>query len=104
LDHNISSWKGAAAAAYVCLAPLAFIPIFLSPTATPVAQEDKEKEDGLLPLCLHSVTDRVGRNTTALTPFDEWPKYEKEASRLVDRCDRLYQSFVTAGGKDLAVL
>jgi 3-keto steroid reductase len=43
-------------------------------------------------------TDRMGRNGVALEPFYEWPEYEKEAMRLVDRCERLYQSFITAGG------
>ena len=99
LHHNIAPWNGAAAAVYVCLAPLAFIPIFQSATGAPVMQGDEEK-DGLLPLRLHSITDRSGRNTTAMTPFYEWAEYEKEASRLVDRCERLYQSFVRAGGKD----
>jgi 3-keto steroid reductase len=100
LHHNITAWNGAAAAVYVCLAPLTFIPIFLSAKGTPVTQGDEEK-DGLLPLRLHSITDRIGRNTTATTPFYEWAEYEKDASRLVDRCERLYQSFVTAGGKVL---
>jgi hypothetical protein len=100
LDHNISPWNGAAAAVYVCLAPLAFIPIFLSSFGAPVSKEDEQK-DALLPLSLHSITDYMGRNTTAVTPFCAWPEYEKEASGLVDRCERLYQSFVAAGGKDL---
>ncbi|KAH9955571.1 hypothetical protein BC827DRAFT_1236492 [Russula dissimulans] len=99
LHHNISPWNGSAAAVYVCLAPLAFIPVFLSAAGTFVTQKGTEQKDGLLPLCLHSVTDRRGCNTVASTPFDVWPTYEKEASLLVDRCERLYQSFVRAGGK-----
>ena len=98
LQHNISAWNGAAATVYVCLAPLAFIPIFLTTAGTPVAQPDKQK-DAALPLRLHSQTDLIGRNTIAVTPFHTWPEYEKEASRLVDRCERLYQTFLTAGGK-----
>jgi len=88
LQHNISAWNGAAATVYVCLAPLAFIPTFLSTAGTPA-----------LPLRLHSQTDLIGRNTIAATPSRTWPEYEKEASRLVDRCERLYQTFLTAGGK-----
>ena len=98
LEHNISAWNGAAATVYVCLAPLAFIPIFLSAAGTAIAQEDRQK-DGAIPLRLHSQTDLMGRNTIAATPFYTWPENEKEASRLVDRCERLYQSFLTAGGK-----
>jgi len=41
----------------------------------------------------------MGRNSVAITPFYEWAEYEKDASRLVDRCERLYQSFTKAGGK-----
>jgi len=67
----------------VCLAPLAFIPLFLSSFGAPVSKEDEQK-DALLPLSLHSITDYMGRNTTAVTPFYAWPEYEKEASRLVD--------------------
>ncbi|KAI0253127.1 hypothetical protein BJV78DRAFT_1123519 [Lactifluus subvellereus] len=98
LHHNISSWNGAAATVHLCLAPLAFIPVLLSAVGAPVAQ-DKGQEEGLLPGRLHSITDRMGRNGVALEPFYEWPEHEKEAVRLVDRCERLYQSFITAGGK-----
>ena len=98
MHHNISPWNGAAAAVYVCLAPLAFIPVLLSAAGVPVTR-GKEQKEGALPACLHSVTDRRGRNSVALTPFQAWPEYEEEASRLVDRCERLYQSYVTAGGK-----
>jgi 3-keto steroid reductase len=98
LEHNISAWNGAAATIYVCLAPLAFIPIFLSAAGTPIAQADQRK-DGVLPLRMHSQTNLMGRNTIAAVPFYTWPEYEKEASRLVGRCERLYQSFLTAGGK-----
>jgi 3-keto steroid reductase len=98
VHHNISSWNGAAAIVHVCLAPLAFIPIFLSAVGAPAAK-DKGQEEGVLPVCLHSVTDRMGRGDVALAPFYEWPQYEKEAARLVDRCERLYQSFIVAGGK-----
>jgi hypothetical protein len=41
----------------------------------------------------------MGGSGVALEPFYEWPEYEQEAVRLVDRCERLYQSFITAGGK-----
>ncbi|KAH9991659.1 hypothetical protein BJV74DRAFT_836115 [Russula compacta] len=98
LHHNISSWNGSAAAVHVCLAPLAFIPILLSASGARIAQ-GRERRDGLLPVCLHSVTDRRGCNSVAVTPVHAWPEYEKEASSLVDRCERLYQSFVTVGGK-----
>lgn len=98
LNFNISPWNGAAAAVYVCLAQLAFIPVFMSSAGVPVTR-GKEQKDDALPLCLHSVTDRRGRNSVALTPFYAWPEYKEEASRLVDRCERLYQSYVTAGGK-----
>jgi len=98
LHQNISPWNGAAAAAYVCLAPLAFIPVFLSAAEVP-SRRGKGQKEGALPVCLHAVTDRRGRNSVALTPFHAWPEYEEEASRLVDRCERLYQSYVTAGGK-----
>ena len=74
---------------------------FLSSFGAPVSKEDEQK-DALLPLSLHSITDYVGRNTTAVTPFYAWAEYEKEASRLVDRWERLYESFVAAGGKDSA--
>jgi hypothetical protein len=75
---------------------------FLSSFGAPVSKED-EQNDSLLPLSLHSITDYMGHNTTAVSPFYAWAEtaeYEKEASRLVDRCERLYQSFVAAGGKD----
>ena len=50
---------------------------------------------------LHSVTDRMGRNgvAVALSPLHVLPKYEKEGEILVDRCERLYQSFLTVGAK-----
>ncbi|KAI0274345.1 hypothetical protein BGY98DRAFT_920852 [Russula aff. rugulosa BPL654] len=96
---NITPWNGASAAVYVCLAPLAFIPAFWSAAGVPIAQGEKEQNGDALPLCLHSVTDRRGRNSVAVTPFYAWPQHEKEASRLVDRCEKLYQSFVTTGGK-----
>ena len=50
---------------------------------------------------LHSVTDRMGRNGVAvdLSPLHVLPEYEKEGQILVDRCEGLYQSFLTAGGK-----
>jgi len=99
LHSNITPWNGASAAVYVCLAPLAFIPVFLSAAGVPVTQGGKEQKGDALPLCLHSVTDRRGRNSVALTSFYAWPQHEKEASRLVDRCERLYQSYVTTGGK-----
>jgi len=98
LQYNISPWNGAAAAVYVCLAPLAFIPVFWSAAGVPVTR-GKEQEEGALPACLHSVTNRRGRNSVALTPFYAWPEYEEEALHIVDRCERLYQSYVTAGGK-----
>lgn len=91
IHHNISTWNGAAAAVHVCLAPLAFIPIFLAATGTPAAQG--------YPARLHSVTDRMGHGGVALSPLDAWPEYEKEGEILVDRCERLYQSFLIAGGK-----
>jgi len=99
LHCNITPWNGASAAVYVCLAPLAFIPIFLSAAGVPVMQEGKEQKENALPLCLHSVTDCRGRSSVVSTPFHSWPAHEKEASRLVDRCEKLYQSYVTAGGK-----
>jgi hypothetical protein len=102
LHHNISSWNGAAAMAYACLAPLSFIPIFLSAVGTPTAQDKGQQEEGLLPVCLHSVTDRMGRSGVALAPFYGWPEHEKTAIRLVDRCEGLYQSFVAVGGKSEA--
>jgi hypothetical protein len=73
--------------------------LFLSSFGAPVSKEDEQK-DALLPLSLHSITDYVGRNTTAVTPFYAWAEYEKEASPLVDRWERLYESFAAAGGKD----
>ncbi|KAN0113442.1 hypothetical protein V8E52_007723 [Russula decolorans] len=99
LQSNVTPWNGASAAVYVCLAPLAFIPVFLSAAGVPVTQGGKEQKGDALPLCLHSVTDRRGYNSVALTPFHTWPQHEKEASRLVDRCEKLYQSYVTTGGK-----
>ena len=99
MHSNMTPWNGASAAVYVCLAPLAFIPVFMSASGVPVMQGGKERKDDALPLCLHSVTDRWGRNSVALTPFYAWPQHEKEASRLVDRCERLYQSYVTTEGK-----
>ncbi|KAI0299721.1 hypothetical protein B0F90DRAFT_1630705 [Multifurca ochricompacta] len=80
LHHNISSWNGAAATVHVCLAPLAFIPIFLSAAGAPVSGDNKAEieKDGLLPVRLHSVTDRMGRSGVALVPFYPWPDYEKE--------------------------
>ena len=99
LHSNITPWNGASAAVYVCLAPLAFIPAFLSSAGVPVTHGEKEQKGDALPLCLHSVTDRRGRNSVALSSFYSWPQHEKEASRLVDRCERLYQSYVTTGGK-----
>ena len=98
LHYNISPWNGAAAAVYICLAPLAFIPVLLSAAGVPV-MPGKEQKEGALPVCLHSVTDRRGFNSVALTPFHAWPEYKEEASGLVDQCERLYQSYVTAGGK-----
>jgi hypothetical protein len=98
LHSNITPWNGASAAVYVCLAPLAFIPVFFSAAGIPVPPEGKEQKGDALPLCLHSVTDRRGRNSVALTPFYAWREHEKEASHLVDRCERLYQSYITTGG------
>jgi hypothetical protein len=77
--------------------PLAFIPVFLSTVGAPVAQD--KGHEGLFLGRLHSITDRMGRSGVAPKLFYEWPEYEKEAVRLVDQCERLYQSFVTAGGK-----
>ncbi|KAH9059315.1 NAD(P)-binding protein [Lactarius vividus] len=101
IHHNISTWNGAAAAVHVCLAPLAFIPIFLAATGTPAAKRKEEQvgEQGLFPAQLHSVTDRMGYSSVALSPLYALPKYEKEGEILVDRCERLYQSFLTVGGK-----
>ena len=99
MHSNITPWNGASAAVYVCLAPLAFIPAFLSAAGVPVAQGGKEQKGDALPVCLHSVTDRRGRNSVAVTPFHAWPQQENEALRLVDRCESLYQSYVTTGGK-----
>ncbi len=99
LHYNITPWNGAPAAIYVCLTPPAFIPIFLSVAGVPIMQGGKEQKDNMLPLCLHSVTDCRGCSSVALTPFHSWPVHEKEASRLVDRCKKLYQSYVMAGGK-----
>ena len=99
LHYNISPWNGAAAAVYICLAPLAFIPVLLSAAGVPV-MPGKVQKGGALPVCLHSVTDRRGLNSVTSTPFHAWPEYKEEASRLVGRCERLlYQSYVTAGGK-----
>jgi len=73
-----------------------FSPSFLySSIGAPVAKE-------VLSLSLHSVTDRMGRNTTTVTAFYAWPEYEKEALRLVDRCERLYQSFRHGRGDRLS--
>ncbi|KAH9970846.1 NAD(P)-binding protein [Lactifluus volemus] len=99
LHHNISSWNGAAAMAHVCLAPLAFIPVFLSAVGTPTTRDKGQQEEDLLPAYLHSVTDRMGHSGVALAPFYGWPEHEKTAARLVDRCEGLYQSFVAVGGK-----
>ena len=96
----MSAWNGAAAAVHVCLAPLAFIPIFLAATGTPQAKAKQQVgEQGLYPAQLHSVTDRMGRSSVALKPLYALPEYEKEGEILVDRCERLYQSFLTVGGK-----
>ncbi|KAI9449638.1 NAD(P)-binding protein [Lactarius psammicola] len=101
VHHNISTWNGAAAAVHVCLTPLAFIPIFLAATGTPVVQGKEEQvgEEGLFPAQLHSVTDRMGHSSVALSPLYALPEFEKEGEILVDRCERLYQSFLTVGGK-----
>ncbi|KAI0260540.1 3-keto sterol reductase [Gloeopeniophorella convolvens] len=100
LHHNVSWWNGAASAVYVCLAPLAFIPVFVSATGTPIAQDSAQTNTaGAVPARLHSITDRRGRSSVALDPFDTWPDYEKEGARLADRCEKLYRSFVVAEGK-----
>ncbi|KAI9448559.1 NAD(P)-binding protein [Lactarius indigo] len=101
IHHNISAWNGAAAAVHVCLAPLAFIPVFLAATGTPAAKRKQGQvgEQELFPAQLHSVTDRMGHSGVALSPLYALPKYEKEGEILVDRCERLYQSFLTVGGK-----
>ena len=57
------------------------------------------EEQGLVPAQLHSVTYRMGQSSVALAPLYALPEYEKEAELLVDRCERLYQSFVTVGGR-----
>ncbi|KAH9024502.1 NAD(P)-binding protein [Lactarius pseudohatsudake] len=100
IHHNISAWNGAAAAVHVCLAPLAFIPIFLATTGTPAAKRREEQvgEQSLFPAQLHSVTDRMGHSSVALSPLYALPNYEKEGEILVDRCERLYQTFLTVGG------
>jgi hypothetical protein len=85
--------------AHVCLAPLAFIPVFLSAVGTPTTRDKGQQEEDLLPAYLHSVTDRMGHSGVALAPFYGWPEHEKTAARLVDRCEGLYQSFVAVGGK-----
>ncbi|KAH9991429.1 hypothetical protein BJV77DRAFT_529034 [Russula vinacea] len=46
LNFNISPWNGAAAAVYVCLAQLAFIPVFLSAAGVPVTRGKEEQNDG----------------------------------------------------------
>ena len=63
--------------------------------------EAKKKvgEQDLFPAQLHSVTDRTGHSSVALSPLQALPEYEREGEILVDRCERLYQSFLTVGGK-----
>ena len=56
-------------------------------------------EQDVFPAQLHSVTDRMGHSGVALSPLYALPEYEKEGEILVDRCERLYQSFLTVGGK-----
>jgi len=105
IHHNISSWNGAAAAVHVCLAPLAFIPLFLAATGTPQGKAKQQVgEPGLFPAQLHSVTDRMGHSGVALKPLHALPEYEKEGEILVDRYERLYQSFRTVGGKPQSVV
>jgi hypothetical protein len=67
-------------------------------TAQGKAKQEVEEQD-LFPARFHSVTDRMGQNSVALSPLHALPEYEKEGEILVDRCERLYQSFLTVGGK-----
>ena len=56
-------------------------------------------EQDLFPAQMHSVTDRTGHSSVALSPLYVLPEHEKEGEILVDWCERLYQSFQTVGGK-----
>ncbi|KAF8270865.1 hypothetical protein EI94DRAFT_1680085 [Lactarius quietus] len=98
IHHNISTWNGASAAVHACLAPLAFIPILLAASGTPAAKREVGEQDRF-PAQMHSVTDRMGNSGVAVSPLYALPEYEKEGEVLVDRFERLYQSFLTVGGK-----
>lgn len=46
-----------------------------------------------VPLKFSSETDCRGRDHVGATPVLDWEEHETESTYLVDKCDRLYQTF-----------
>ncbi|ETW84523.1 hypothetical protein HETIRDRAFT_312795 [Heterobasidion irregulare TC 32-1] len=96
--HTITSWNGASAAVHVALASLAFLPVFFSAT---IGHSHGNGHTQPVPARLHSITDRFGTSLVGAQPITAWEEYEDEGVKLVNRCEKLYLSFVAAEGRNL---
>ncbi|THH20290.1 hypothetical protein EW146_g1049 [Bondarzewia mesenterica] len=113
--HTITTWNGASAAVHVALASLAYIPVFFSSASADkpsmTAHEISSKSNSTtangtangpvhpIPARLHSITDRMGTSLVGAQPIKAWGEHEEESVKLVNRCEKLYQSFAAAEGR-----
>src|SRR5258707_1257599 len=54
-----------------------------------------------IPARLHSITNRWGESGVGLQPVTQWEDHTSEATKIVERCEKLYQTFMQAEGQPL---
>ncbi|CCM02120.1 uncharacterized protein FIBRA_04197 [Fibroporia radiculosa] len=79
-----STYKAAVAASHAALAPLSHLPRFVH-------------DDSAVAFPKFSAqTDRWGNESVGIIPVRQWQEHPDEGNNLIERCERLYQTFLKA--------
>ncbi|OBZ68898.1 3-keto-steroid reductase [Grifola frondosa] len=92
-----SVYKAAIAAVHIALVPLVYIPASandLPPQVYTPTHSSSERAPFALRFC--SQNDRCGREYVGIMPVPVWEEYPHEGKPLLERFERLYQTFVEA--------
>jgi len=87
-----STYKAAVAATHLSLVSLGHVPASMD--------EDKSTKDIERYPKFSAQNDRWGRESVGVEPVVRWLDHPDEGAQILDRCERLYQTFVEAEGKD----
>ncbi|KAI0052591.1 hypothetical protein FA95DRAFT_1553254 [Auriscalpium vulgare] len=98
--HNITLWNGAAAGVHLALVSLVFIPVLISSSTSQIVKASAVGQE-ITPVRFNSETDRRGNGRVGVSPVAGWAEHDDESEKLVNRCERLYQSLLTADGKSV---